>query len=67
MATPIKPHPERERCAYEKLREVNIREREEAMKESGFFESLTEYKMEIGFSEEKKIKRKPIRKERKTF
>ena len=58
MATPINPLPETELCAYEKLREANIREREEAMKESGFFESLTEYKKEIGFSEEKEVNSK---------
>ena len=40
--------PERELCAYEKYREKNIKEREEAMSESGYFDDLISYKKEIG-------------------
>ena len=51
MDTPVNRLPERELCAYEKIREDNIREREEAMAKSGFFETLTAYKKEIGLTE----------------
>ena len=44
MATPIKPLPERKLCPYEKKREDNIREREEEMAKSGYFENLAAYK-----------------------
>ena len=48
MKTPILPLPENELCDYEKIREGNIKEREEAMKESGFFEDLQKFKRKIG-------------------
>ena len=54
MATPINCLPERDLCAYEKMREDKIREREEVMAKSGFFETLTAYKKEIGFEEKEK-------------
>ena len=44
MSIPIPPFPKEELCAYEKLREKNIKEIEEAMKESKFFETLHEIK-----------------------
>ena len=47
MKTPILPLPENEQCDYEKIREGNIKEREEAMQESGFFEDLQKYKKNI--------------------
>ena len=61
MATPIDPLPEHELCEYEKVRENNIKEREKAMIENGFFEDLMSLKKEIGFQEcknEKKIEKK---------
>ena len=48
--TPVQPLPERELCPYEKLRESNIKERQEAMEASGFFEDINNYKSEIGFT-----------------
>ena len=48
LNTPINPFPDKELCAYEKLRESNIREREEAMEKSGFFADLLDYKKNIG-------------------
>ena len=48
MNIPLDPLPERELCAYEKYREKNIKEREEAMSESGYFDDLISYKKEIG-------------------
>ena len=50
MNKPVPPLPERELCDYEILRDKNVREREKAMAESGFFEDLNEYKKKIGFS-----------------
>ena len=50
MATPIDPLPEHELCAYEKLRENIIQEREKAMVECGFFEDLKSMKKNIGFT-----------------
>ena len=50
MNKPVLPLPERELCDYEILRDKNVREREKAMAESGFFEDLNEYKKKIGFS-----------------
>ena len=50
MGVPIEALPEREKCAYEKLRDKNIKEREEAMENSGFFEDFENYKKKIGFS-----------------
>ena len=46
--TPISPLPEKDLCEYEKLREKNIKEREQAMLESGFFEDFNDYKKKIG-------------------
>jgi hypothetical protein len=46
--TPIRPFPEKELCDYEKFREKNIKEREQAMLESGFFEDFNDYKKKIG-------------------
>ena len=48
MEEPVPPLPEKELCEYEKLRERNIKEREEAMAASDFFEDLSEYKQKIG-------------------
>ena len=48
MKRPINPLPESELCDYEKLREKNIKEREDAMRESGFYEGLLTYKRHIG-------------------
>ena len=47
---PIEALPVREKCAYEKLRDKNIKERKEAMENSGFFEDFENYKKKIGFS-----------------
>ena len=43
-----KTESEKEPCDYEKLREKNIREIEQAMAESNFFGDLKEFKLEIG-------------------
>ena len=40
MARPINPLPERELCDYEKLRDRNVKEREEAMAKCKFFDDL---------------------------
>ena len=40
MATPIDPLPKPKRCAYEKIREYIIEEREKAMRASGFLKDL---------------------------
>ena len=48
METPLGSLPENELCEYEKLRERNIKEREQAMEESGFFPDLQKYKKKIG-------------------
>ena len=48
MKTPIGSFPKKELCEYEKLRERNIKNREQAMEESGFFEDFQKYKKEIG-------------------
>ena len=56
MNQPIPPLPEQELCEYEKLREKNIKERENAMADCKFFENLQQYKKEIGL--EKKIDKK---------
>ena len=50
MQHPVPPLPEKEMCEYEKLRENNIKEREKAMAESGYFEDLHNYKKKIGFN-----------------
>lgn len=52
MNNPIQPLPERDLCEYEKLREKNIKEREEAMAACQFFEDMNDYKKEIGFHKE---------------
>ena len=44
MNIPIVPNPEKELCEYEKLRIRIIKEREQAMTESGFFDDLIDYK-----------------------
>ena len=49
MDNPINPLPVTELSEYEKLRMSNIKEREEAMFASGFFEDINEYKRKIGF------------------
>ena len=49
MDNPINPLPVTELSEYEKLRISNIKEREEAMFASGFFEDINEYKRKIGF------------------
>ena len=45
---------EKEPCDYEKLREKNIREIEQAMAESNFFGDLKEFKLEIGLQKKGK-------------
>ena len=57
MNTPVEPLPERALCAYEKLREKNIKEREDAMAESEFFENFKEFKIEIGLIKKDKSKK----------
>ena len=57
MNTPVEPLPERALCAYEKLREKNIKEREDAMAESEFFENFNEFKIEIGLIKKDKSKK----------
>ena len=49
MDNPINPLPVTELSEYEKLRMSNIKEREEAMFASGFFEDINEYKRKISF------------------
>ena len=50
LNVPLGPLPERELCQYEMIRENNIKEREKAMADSGFFEDMLEYKKKIGLS-----------------
>ena len=38
MKEPVKPLPAGEPCEYEKIKDINIRERQEEMKACGFFE-----------------------------
>ena len=45
---PMEPFPKQKLCEYERLRETNIKEREEAMEASGLFEKLSSYKVEFG-------------------
>ena len=52
MNNPLEPLPEKELCEYEKMREKNIKEREEAMAASNFFEDLQDYKKTIGLTQE---------------
>ena len=47
MDTTLEPLPERDLCEYELLREKNIKEREDVMLKSGFFDDLDCYKKEI--------------------
>ena len=49
MAIPLAPLPQRELCAYEKMREANIKERKDAMDANDFFESLRSMKADFGF------------------
>ena len=49
MQCPVMPLPVQELCEYEKIRADNIKEREEAMANSGFFEKLMEKKKEMSF------------------
>ena len=58
LAIPVDPLPEREPCAYERYRENNIREREEAMAECGFFDDLASFKSEIGLVKESVVEDK---------
>ena len=55
MATPIDPLPKPKLCAYEKIRDDIIEEREKALRESGFFEDLKKTKREIGLTKNKKM------------
>ena len=48
LKKPIPPIPVSERCPYEKVREQIIKERKDAMIESGFFDDLLNYKNKIG-------------------
>ena len=48
MKKPISPLPVSELCPYEKLREQIIKERRDAMIESGSFDDLLNYKNNIG-------------------
>ena len=48
MKVPTKAFPEKEKFQYEKIREDNIKEREKAMEESGFYKDLGDYKKKIG-------------------
>ena len=52
MKTPLDPLPENQLCDYEKLRDRNIKEREQAMIDSGFVEDLNAFKKEIGLTKE---------------
>ena len=45
---PIDPLPERPLSDYEKIREENIKEREDAMKAAGFFTDILAYKISVG-------------------
>ena len=55
MDTPVQPLPEKELCEYEKLRESNIKERQDAMAASNFFEDFNEYKNDIGLTKGKNL------------
>ena len=50
-SVPLNALPERPLSEYEKIRESNIKEREDAMAKSGFFSDLLSYKKSIGFIE----------------
>ena len=49
LNAPLDALPERPLSEYEKIRENNIKEREDAMKEAGFFPDLSSYKSSVGF------------------
>ena len=49
MARPIDPLPEQELCAYEQIREDNIKERMEAMAKCNFFDDLNVMKSKMDF------------------
>jgi hypothetical protein len=49
MAIPLAPLPQKELCDYEKIRENNIKERQDAMAACEFFESLKSMKANFGF------------------
>ena len=49
MSKPVNPFPAREMCLYERIREGNIKEREEAMANCNFFENLLDAKRKMGF------------------
>ena len=48
MNVQIKPLPQKEFWAYEKIREDIIKEREIAMLEFGYFDDILDYKKKIG-------------------
>ena len=48
MNIPVAPNPQKELCDYEKLRNKNIEERQQAMADSGFFDDLLNFKVKIG-------------------
>ena len=48
MKVPIEAPPVKEMSKYEKIRLNIIKEREQAMAESGFFDDLLQYKKSIG-------------------
>ena len=48
LNAPLDALPERPLSEYEKIRENNIKEREDAMKEAGFFPDLSSYKSSVG-------------------
>ena len=50
MSIPVAPLPEKELCAYERLRENNIKEREAAMAECEYFDSLKCMEEEMGMA-----------------
>ena len=65
IAIPVAPAPEKELCAYEKIREDIIKEREAAMAKCKFFEDLDQLKKDVGFEtkdNKEAIKRKPKKK-----
>ena len=58
IKTPDLPLPDRELCQYEIVRNEIIKERQVAMRASGFFEDIDEYKNEIGFTKKVELKKK---------
>jgi hypothetical protein len=63
MAIPVAPIPEKELCAYEKIRDDIIKEREAAMAKCNFFEDLDQLKKDVGL--ETKDKNEALRKNKK--